>query len=124
MQSKIPLILCDVLLLVNAINETSFYEDINISEGINNLANQDLEYAEPVENNMIDDTPNTKQDVESFNEDSEYSGPVDAGRRKGMNNSRNFFPLKLSPRPNLINPLKIMNQNDKTLQNYDKIMII
>ena len=49
-------------------------------------------FAEAVENNMIDDTPNTKQDVESFDEDSEYSGPVDAGRRKGKNNSRNFSP--------------------------------
>ena len=103
MMNKIPLILCDVLLLVNAINKTSFYEDINMSEGINNLANQDLEYAEPVENNMIDDTPNTNKYVESFEEDSEYSGPVDAGRRKGKNNSENFS----------------LSQSDKSTKNHE-----
>ena len=33
---------CDILLNVDAINETTFYEDIDISDKKNHIANQDL----------------------------------------------------------------------------------
>ena len=77
------LILCDLLLLVNTINETSFYEDINISDRNNILAHQDLEYAESVENNLIIDNQELNTEAESLDGYSEYEGPVDTGRRKG-----------------------------------------
>ena len=47
------LIFCDILLFVDAINETTFYENINISEKKNHIANEDLEYKESFENNQI-----------------------------------------------------------------------
>eukprot|EP00090_Calanus_glacialis_P001913 TRINITY_DN11429_c0_g1_i1.p1 TRINITY_DN11429_c0_g1~~TRINITY_DN11429_c0_g1_i1.p1 ORF type:complete len:925 (-),score=149.21 TRINITY_DN11429_c0_g1_i1:197-2971(-) len=82
MLSKKLLLFCDILLLVDAINETTFYEDINISDKKNHIANQDLEYAESYENNQISDEHINDKDSETFDGDLDYAGPVDAGRRK------------------------------------------
>ena len=86
MLSKKLLLFCDILLLVDAINDTTFYEDINISDKKNYIPNQDLEYAESYENNQINDEHGNDKDSEIFDGDSDFAGPVDAGRRKGKKN--------------------------------------
>jgi hypothetical protein len=68
---------------VDAINETTFYKDIKISDKKNHIANQDLEYAESYENNLISDENEIDKDSETFDGDLDYAGHVDAGRRKG-----------------------------------------
>ena len=72
-------ILCDVLLLVNAINDTNLYDDINISD--KNI----IEYPNSYENNQISENPifDKETEKETFNGDLDYAGPVDTGRRKG-----------------------------------------
>jgi hypothetical protein len=46
MLSKKLILFCDILLLGDGINETTFYDDINISDKKNHIAYQDLEHAE------------------------------------------------------------------------------
>ena len=84
LRRRLP-ILCEVLLLVNAINDTNLYEDINISDKNNIVENQDIEYSESYENNQISDKPifSKEKERETFNGDLDYAGPVDTGRRKG-----------------------------------------
>ena len=95
MLSKKLLLFCDILLLVDAINETTFYEDININDKKNHIANQDLEYAESYENNHISDEHLNDKDSETFDGDLDYAGPVDAGRRNGKNLLKLGFLLYL-----------------------------
>ena len=83
MLSKKLLIFCDVFLLVNSINETNLYEDINISDKNSIVANQDLEYSESYENNQISEKQEINKDSEIIDGDLDYAGPVDTGRRKG-----------------------------------------
>ena len=93
MLSKKLLLFCDILLLVDAINETTFYEDINISDKKNHIANQDLEYAESYENNQISDEHENDKDGDG---DLDYAGPVDAGQKKGKNFDTLSFLLYLT----------------------------
>ena len=86
------ILLCDVILLVNAINETSFYENVNISEKNNNLVNKDLDYPVVIEDNL--DTSDNNKDLETYDEDVKRSGPVDTGRRKGNKCSKIIKDIK------------------------------
>ena len=80
---------------MDAINETTFYEDINISDKKNHITNQDLEYAESYENNQISDEHLNDKDSETFDGDLDYAGPVDAGRRNAKKNLKLGFLLYL-----------------------------
>jgi len=78
------LILYDGLLIVNAINDTNFYEDLTISDKNNIEAKNEVEYSESYENNLISEKPIFEDETgeEPFRGDTDYSGPVDSGRRK------------------------------------------
>eukprot|EP00092_Neocalanus_flemingeri_P007963 GFUD01008591.1.p1 GENE.GFUD01008591.1~~GFUD01008591.1.p1 ORF type:complete len:925 (+),score=155.82 GFUD01008591.1:42-2816(+) len=82
MLCKQYLILCDVSLLVSAMNDTNIYGDINISDKNSIVDNQDLEYSESYENNLISEKQIVETEKETFNGDLDYAGPVDTGRRK------------------------------------------